>query len=291
MDTKQLNQIYDTSVIIIMTIVVLLCLIPFLHIASVSLSSNNAIMSDKVTIFPYDLDLTSYRSIFRDKDMIRALAFTIEVTGIYVVISMFMTICAAYPLTKKWLKGRGFFISIIVITMFFQGGIIPDYILMRNLKLINNMWVLILPQMISVFNLIVLKSFLSTIPESILESAYIDGANEISILARIVIPLSTPVLATLSLFYAVTKWNSFQDALFYISEKALFPLQLIIYQIIYLSQAVDMMVQEGANMNTNLLPESLKAASVMFATIPILLVYPWLQKYFMKGATLGSLKG
>ena len=291
MNTKQLNQIYDTSVIIIMTIVVLLCLIPFLHIASVSLSSNNAIMSDKVTILPYDIDLESYRSIFRDKDMIRALFFTIEVTGIYVVISMFMTVCAAYPLTKKWLNGRGFFISIIVITMFFQGGIIPDYILMRNLRLINNMWVLILPQMISVFNLIVLKSFLSTIPESILESAYIDGANEISILARIVIPLSTPVLATLSLFYAVTKWNSFQDALFYISERALFPLQLIIYQIIYLSQAIDMIVQEGANMNTNILPESLKAASVMFATIPILLVYPWLQKYFIKGATLGSLKG
>lgn len=291
MNTKIYDRIYNTTVILIVAVIVFLCLVPFLHIASVSLSSNSAILASKVTLLPVDIDLESYFSIIRDDSMIRSLLFTVEITAIFVLLGMFMTICAAYPLTKKWLKGRNVFLFIFLFTMFFSGGIIPDYILMKNLKLINNMWVLILPGMISVFNLIVLKSFLSSIPDSLVESAYIDGANEITILVRIILPLSAPVLATLSLFYAVSKWNSFQDALFFISDSSLYPLQLKIYQIIYLTQSTDIAVQEGAGITSNVLPESLKAASVMFATIPILFVYPWLQKYFIKGAIVGSIKG
>lgn len=291
MNTKIYDRIYNTTIILIVAVIVFLCLVPFLHIASVSLSSNSAILASKVTLLPVDIDLESYFSIIRDNSMIRSLLFTVEITAIFVLLGMFMTICAAYPLTKKWLKGRNVFLFIFLFTMFFSGGIIPDYILMKNLKLINNMWVLILPGMISVFNLIVLKSFLSSIPDSLVESAYIDGANEITILVRIILPLSAPVLATLSLFYAVSKWNSFQDALFFISDSSLYPLQLKIYQIIYLTQSTDIAVQEGAGITSNVLPESLKAASVMFATIPILFVYPWLQKYFIKGAIVGSIKG
>lgn len=223
--------------------------------------------------------------------MTGALFFTIQLTIIYTVFSMFLTIAAAYPLTQKRLRGRKFFLLVIIFTMFFSGGIIPDYILMKNLKLINTIWALILPGLISGFNFIILKTFFSSIPESLVESARLDGCSDIGILTRIVLPLSIPVIATLSLFYAVAKWNSFQDALMYITDSRLYPLQLKLYQIVQNSLAVDIAIQEGSNTTTNTLPESLRAASIMFATIPIVLVYPWLQKYFIKGVMIGAIKG
>jgi putative aldouronate transport system permease protein len=162
---------------------------------------------------------------------------------------------------------------------------------MKDIHLINTMWVLILPQMISAFNLIIMKTFFGSIPESLVESARLDGCSDIGILIRIILPLSMPVIATLSLFYAVSKWNNFQDALFYITDSSLYPLQLKLYTIVQNLLAVDIAVQEGSGTTTNTLPESLKAASIMFATIPIVLIYPWLQKYFIKGVMVGAIKG
>lgn len=291
MDTKKADRIFDMIVVTIVLIATVLCILPFLHVAAISLSSNSAIINGKVWLWPVELDLQTYIDIFRDKYMTGSLFFTVQLTTIYTLISMFMTIIAAYPLTQKRLRGRRVFLLLIIFTMFFNGGIIPDYILMKNLNLINTMWALILPQMISAFNLIILKTFFNSIPDSLVESARLDGCSDVGVLFRIILPLSTPVLATLSLFYAVTKWNSFQDALFYITEPRLYPIQLKLYQIVKNNLAVDMAVQEGTGTTTNLLPESLKSACVMFATIPIVLVYPWLQKYFVKGVMLGAIKG
>jgi putative aldouronate transport system permease protein len=270
---------------------IVLCILPFLHVAAISFSSNSAIIKGKVWLWPVEWDLQTYKDIFRDRYMVGSLFFTVQLTFIYTAISMLMTTIAAYPLTQKRLRGRRIFLLLIIFTMFFNGGIIPDYILMKNLNLINTMWALILPQIISAFNLIILKTFFSSIPESLVESARLDGCSDLGVLFKIILPLSTPVLATLSLFYAVTKWNSFQDALFYITEPRLFPIQLKLYQIVKNNLAVDMTVQEGVGTTTNLLPESLKSACVMFATIPIVLVYPWLQKYFIKGVMIGAIKG
>lgn len=287
-DTK--SRIFDIVLNILIFIAILICLVPILHVASISLSSNTAILSGRVYIWPVNLNFDSYKVVFADKTMIRSLLFTATLTIVYTVLSMLMTILAAYPLSKKGLKGRNFFLLVIVFTMYFSGGMIPDYILIRNLNLLNNFWALVLPGLISAFNMIVLKTFFTTLPESLEESAFIDGASYLTILIRIVLPLSLPVLATLSLFYAVGRWNYFMDALLYITDSKLYPIQLKLYQIIYNNMQPEISAIEG-NISSNLLPESLKAASVMFATIPIIVVYPWLQKYFISGVMIGAIKG
>ena len=174
--------------------------------------------------------------------------------------------------------------------MYFSGGTIPDYILMRELKILNTMWCLILPGMISVYNMIILKGFISSVPSSLEEAAQIDGANDFQVLLRIILPLSTSVLATVSLFYAVSRWNTFQDALFYITNPKYYTLQLMLNKIINMTQTGEIAQNEGVN-QTNLVPENIKAASIVFATLPILLVYPWLQKYFVSGVMIGAVKG
>jgi putative aldouronate transport system permease protein len=173
--------------------------------------------------------------------------------------------------------------------MYFSGGIIPDYVLVKSLGLLDSMWSLILPGAISAFNLILLKSFFNSLPEGLEEAARIDGCTDFGVLVRIVLPLSLPIIATLSLFYAVGKWNSFMDALFYITDPNKYPLQLKLYQIVVNCQSLDAAFAEG-NMSPGMLPDGLKAASVMFATIPRVCVYPFIQKHFIKGVMIGAIK-
>jgi putative aldouronate transport system permease protein len=291
MQVKHLNQLFDLTVVCITILIICLCIMPFLNVAAVSLSSNAAIIASRVAFFPVEFSTESYLAIFKDPTMVGSLVFTVQLTLVYTLFSMVMTVMAAYPLTQKRLRGRKLLILLVVFTMFFNGGIIPDYLLVKQLNMLNTIWALILPGLIITFNLIIMKTFFSSIPESLVESARLDGCSDVGILTKIILPLSTPVLATLSLFYAVFKWNNFQDALFYITEPKLYPIQLKLYQIVKNSMAVDIAIQEGYNTTTNALPESLKAASVMFATLPIVLVYPWLQKYFIKGVMVGAIKG
>lgn len=290
MVTSQKSKIFDIFLVVMMILLVLICLMPILHLASVSLSANNAILTRSVGIWPNGFNLSSYTAVTGDPTMIRSLGFTIVLTLGYATISMLMTILTAYPLSKKKLKGRNIFLVIIVLTMYFSGGMIPDYLLVKNLGMLNKVSALILPGLVSAYNMIILKTFFTNLPESLEESATIDGASHLTILFKIVLPLSTPVLATLTLFYAVSRWNGFQDALIYITKPQLYPLQLKLYQIVYNNMALDISQIEGS-MGPTLLPESLKAASVMFATIPILLVYPWLQRYFISGIMIGAIKG
>ncbi|MBB3111545.1 putative aldouronate transport system permease protein [Paenibacillus phyllosphaerae] len=288
----KLNRIRlaDIAIMIIVGAAMLICLIPFLHIIAVSLSSKQEIISDRVTIFPRGWDFESYKIVFQDSRMLRSMGLTIVLTTAFTIVSMIMSICAAYPLTKTQLKGRSFFMMIIVFTMFFSGGLIPEYLLVKQLGLLDSMLSLILPGMISAFNLIILRSFFSSIPDSLEESAYLDGSSHIGTLIRIVLPLSLPALATLSLFYAVSRWNGFMDALFYISNSEMYPIQLKLYQVVMNSMVTDLTAQEGAAA-TEVVAEGLKAASIMFATVPILIVYPWLQRYFVSGVMVGAVKG
>ncbi|APB71580.1 carbohydrate ABC transporter permease [Paenibacillus peoriae] len=290
MSERTANRTFDIVTTVLVAVAVLLCLAPFIHILSISFSSNRAITSGEVTLFPVEFNLKAYGKVFSDMSMIRSLGFTVMLTVITTVLSMLMTIIAAYPLTKKHLRGRKTIMFIIVVTMFFSGGIIPEYILVRDLHLLNNMWSLILPGLISPFYLIILISFFNGIPESLGEAAEIDGSSQFGTLIRIVLPLSLPVLATLSLFYGVGRWNGFQDTLMYIQNPDLFPLQLKLYQMIQNNMVSELTRLEGAS-GARITPEGLKAASVIFATVPILLVYPWLQRYFVSGVMVGAVKG
>lgn len=284
------DKAFDATMVFITVFISMLCILPMLYILAVSFSSNYAITARQVFIFPVGFTLESYAAVFADRSIVNSMVFTIWLTVVCAVLSMIMTILAAYPLTKKKLKGRNIFLVMVVITMYFSGGMIPDYLLMKSLNFIDKVWALILPSSLSAFNLIILKTFFSNLPESLEESAYLDGASHLTILIKIVIPLSTPVLATLALFYAVGRWNGFQDALIYINSQNLFPLQLKLYQLVYNNQMSEIAQMEGTGMQ-QVAPESLKAAAVIFATVPILLVYPWLQRYFISGIMIGAIKG
>ncbi|MCL6602189.1 MAG: carbohydrate ABC transporter permease [Paenibacillus sp.] len=290
MSERTSNRIFDIVVITFVALFVLFCLAPFLHVIAVSLSSNRAITSGEVTIFPIEVNFNAYINVFSDNAMIRSLIFTVILTVATTVLCMLFTIAAAYPLTKTNLKGRKFFMYLIIITMFFSGGIIPEYLLIRDLHMLDSIWALILPGLVSPFNLIILISFFNNIPPSLEESAEIDGSSHFYTLMKIVLPLSMPVMATVALFYAVGRWNGFQDSLMYINNPDLYPLQLKLFQMVQNNMVSELTQMEGAN-RTMLTPESLKAATVVFATVPILAVYPWLQKYFVSGVMLGAVKG
>jgi putative aldouronate transport system permease protein len=200
-----------------------------------------------------------------------------------------MTTICAYPLIFDRLKGKKILNTLIIITMYFNAGTIPNYLLLKDLGLLNKPAVLIVPGALSVFNMIIMRSFFYGIPVSLRESAEIDGAGFIAILTKIYIPLSKPVYATLALFYAVGRWNGFSDALMYMNNRVYFPIQLLLYNILNNIMQVEVASQEGFTMPG--LTDSLKAATVMIATIPILIVYPFLQRYFISGVTLGAVKG
>ncbi|MBW4840679.1 MAG: carbohydrate ABC transporter permease [Paenibacillaceae bacterium] len=291
MKEQTANRVFDVVNLIVIAVATLLCLAPFIHILAVSLSSAGPILSGKVSLFPVELTFDSYKQVFTDPSMIRSLGFTVLLTALFTLFCMMMTTAAGYPLSKRKLRGRKFFMTIVVITMFFSGGIIPEYILVRNLNLLDSIWALVLPGLVNPFYLIILITFFNNIPEGLEESAEIDGSSHFRTLINIILPLSLPVIATLSLFYAVGRWNGFQDTLMYINSPELYPLQLKLYQLIQNNMISDLLASEGAGAVTKLVSEGLKSASVMFATIPILLVYPWLQRYFVSGVMLGAVKG
>lgn len=279
----------DLAIVLVCALIILVCVLPIVHIAARSLSSMEALIRSEVSLWPRGLTFDAYRYILGDGKFTWALVWTAILTVIGTALSLFMTTLCAYPLTYDKLKGRGFFMTLIVFTMFFNAGIVPNYLLLKDLRMLNKPVVLIVPYCLSVFNMIIMKTFLGQIPDSLRESAEIDGAGPIRVLVGIYLPLSTPVVATLALFYAVGRWNGFSDALMFMNVREWYPIQLLLYNLITSITNIDVVNQEGVIAPG--LTESLKAAAIMFATLPILLVYPWLQKYFITGATLGAEKG
>lgn len=284
------NRTFDVFIYFVITVSVLICVLPFLYVMSLSLSSNEAVMTQKVTLFPVGLNLAAYKEICSDLSMIQSLLVTAEITILFTIVGLLITIAMAYPLSRRNLKGGRVFMLLILFTFYFNAGIIPNYINIHNLGMMNSVWSLILPLALSPFNLIITRTFImSSIPDSLEESAKLDGCTHMGILLRIVLPLSKPIIATVALFFAVGRWNTFQDAYLYISSKNLWPLQLKLFYMVSASQSTEAFSAEGqVNQFT---PEVIRAAATMFATIPILLVYPWLQKYFVKGVLIGAVKG
>lgn len=291
---KKRKKLGTGQIVLVLVVVlfVLICTLPFINVIAVSFSSKSAILRGAVSFWPVEFNTQAYELIFRDPSMFRSLFFTIEITVIYTVLAMALTILMAFPLTIKRLKGRKFFMMFVVFTMYFSGGTIPIYLNVKELGLLNNMWSLILPGLMSTFNVIILKNFFTALPYELNEAAYIDGATDFQVLVRIYLPLSFSSLATLSLFYAVGKWNSFSDALYYITSRNLQPLQLKLYNLIQGSQAVEVAVAEGSSNDlSSSVSESIESATIIFATLPILVVYPFVQRYFVAGVTLGAVKG
>ncbi len=284
-------SIVDLLIMLFLTILSLTCILPFIHLAAKSISSNTAVMQKSVVLLPKGINFDAYTSIFQDGTLVHSFLFSVWVVFLFTLLGMIACTCAAYPLSKKRLKGRTFFTFLLMFPMYFSAGLIPNYLLLKNLHLLNNMWVLILPLIYSAYNMLIMKSyFQSSIPDSLEEAAFLDGANNFQILFQIVLPLSKPILATLSLFYAVGRWNAYADNKYYITAEALKMIQYKLYQLVAsATEAQTATLSEAIEVTST--PEVLQSACIMFATLPIICIYPFLQKYFVKGVMIGAVKG
>ncbi len=283
-------RVSDVVFILFISILCLTCILPILHVLAKSLSSNTMVLARKVYFWPKEFTLSAFKEVFADSSMTYSMFFSVEVTLIFTILGMVVCTCAAYPLSKKRLKGRSVLTFLLMVPMYFSAGIIPQYLLYFNLGIYDTMWVLILPLIYSAYNMLIMKNFfLTTIPESLEESAFLDGASNFQILFKIVLPLCKPIIATLSLFYAVGRWNSYADNMYYTRSSDLKMIQYKLYQLVAAAaESQTSSLDTGSTIEST--PEVLQAACVMFATVPILIIYPFVQKYFVQGTMVGAVK-
>lgn len=284
------DKVFKIITISVVVIISACCLFPFLHVLAVSFSDKTAVIRGEVLLWPQSFKLSAYKAVFNNKGLMDSMWFTLILTVVYTVFSLIMTILCAYPLSYPGLKFKSPILLYILFTMYFSGGMIPGYLNIKSLGLLDTFWVLVFPTMLSTYNMILMKSFFQAMPRELEESAYVDGANDFVVLIRIVLPLSKAMLATIALFYAVSRWNGFMDAILYINDESMYTIQLRLRQMIQASQ-VSSMMEEIPEMKADLIAETIKAACMAFSMIPVMIVYPWLQKYFVKGVMIGSVKG
>ncbi|XOK62320.1 carbohydrate ABC transporter permease [Paenibacillus elgii] len=265
------------------------CLLPLLHIVSVSLSDPHAVLSGAVTLWPQGWTLESYGLLLRGSKIVSAFENSVELTVVGVALSMIFTTMAAYPLSRRYFYMRRFWTLAIVFTMLFSGGLIPGYLLLKQLGLINTYGAIWLPGLVSTFNMLIMRTYFEGIPDELDDAARMDGCGEWRYLLRIVLPLSVPVIATLSIFYAVGYWNSFFQVLMYINQTSKFNLTVLVQQMIQ-SQSL-MQEMNASDMQAFITPEGIKTAGIVVMVLPLLLVYPFMQKYFIKGVMIGAVKG
>lgn len=273
------------------TLLCLAMLYPFWHVIMLSLSSSEMALQGGIFLWPKQFTGITYRAVFKNPDIYTGYGTTLFVTIIGTVLATFLTATTAYPLSKSRLHGRKFFSLLLILTMIFNAGMIPNYLLIRNIGLYDTRWALILPLTISAYNAVIMRSFFLSIPEALEESARIDGANDIRIFFTIILPLSKATIATILLFNAVMYWNDYMSTVMYIKSTDKWSMQAVLRQMLNnTQQAMDkagfqVVVEQTANAQT------VKAASIVVATVPILIVYPFVQKYFVKGVMIGGVKG
>lgn len=283
---KKMN-LFDYLNILIMVFVGVVTLYPVLNTVSISFSESYFIVQNKVTFYPKGFNLDAYKFIIEDERIWRSILNSIYYTIVGVSFNLFFTAISAYPLSKKDFFGRKYFMIFIIITMFFNGGMIPNYIIVKAFGMINKIWALVIPNAIWAFQLFILKSFYQSVPDSLSESALIDGASEYIILFKIIIPMSKAALASLTLFYFMGHWNSFFLPLIYLNDPKKFPLQLLLRSMIIVNDAKIASITAQANIT----PMAMKNAVIFVSMIPVLALYPFLQRYFVKGMYIGSIKG
>lgn len=285
------ERVFKTIVVGVVVLLTLSCILPIIHVLAISLSSGRAITSNEVTFWPVEFCLDAYETVLTNGPLLKSMGYSIMITLVYVVITLIMTVLLAYPMSQSDLVGRKPIWMFVLFTMYFSGGMIPSYLLMSNLGLLNSMWSLILPGMISTYNMILMRTYFMSIPSSLKEAATIDGANDAMVLTKIVLPVSKPMLATLALFYGVSRWNAVQDGMIYITDPNKYILQVRLKNIIMSSTALDELMTEGSANNLTLQTEQIRNAALFFSIIPVMIVYPFLQKYFVKGVMIGAVKG
>lgn len=290
-DTSLADKAFDLVIHAALLVLVVITLYPLLYVAFASVSDATQLVSHTGFLWkPLGLSWSAYESVFKNPSILTGYRNTLFIVVFGVIINLFLTSLGAYVLSRKNVMWNKLFIFVIVFTMFFHGGLIPLYLVVKGVGLVDSLWATIIPFSISTFNLIIMRTSFMAIPDSLEESAKIDGANHFTILFKIVLPLSMPVIAVMILYYAVEKWNGWFYASIFLKDRNLFPLQVILREIL-ISNSTDSMSQGASAGDQFQIGETIKYATIMVATVPILLVYPFVQKYFVKGVMVGALKG
>ena len=282
---------YDVCVVAVFTLLALLTLYPFYDVLILSLSNTVSVATHTPYVLPFTIDFTGYRTILQDEYFLKALAVSLFVTLVGTSINMFLSVTGAYVLSKRGLIGRKVMLTLILFTMLFGGGLVPTYMIVKDLGLVNSIWAMVLPTAISTYYLIIMKNYFLNLPDGLLEAAQLDGANEWQILWKVAIPISKPFIATFALFYSVERWNEWYNALLYINKKDLSPLQIYLREILIslntqLSEQAQQMISSTQKVSTT----AVQMAAIIVTAVPIICVYPFLQKYFVRGIMVGGLK-
>ena len=281
----------DIFIAVILGFMTLAAVFPFYQVVLLSFADMASYAKHPLYLLPYCFDLTGYKTIFEDPMFFTSLGVTLFITLVGTSLNMFLSVMGAYVLSRKYLMGRKVILNLIIFTMLFNGGLIPTYLVIKNLKLVNTVWAMILPCGISTYYLIIMKNYFMSLPDSLLEAARLDGANEWSILTRVVLPISVPFMATFILFYAVERWNEWYLANLYINKSALYPLQTYLRNVLIsmsntLNDIAKQFMQGHAKVNST----AVQMATIVVATVPILCVYPFVQRHFVKGVMVGGIK-
>lgn len=287
------DRLFMFLIYLFLTLVLTAVAVPLIYIVSSSFSSPQAVTSGKVWLFPVDFTLDGYKAVFNNPQIGVGYLNSLFYTVVGTLINVTLTIMLAYPLAKKSLYGRNFFMVLLVITMMFEGGLIPYYLVVKNLHLLDTRWAMILPGALGVFQVIVARTFFqTTIPDELAEAAELDGCSDIRFIFSIVLPLSKPIIAVMTLMYAVGHWNAYFDALIFLRSPDLFPLQIILRNILILNSVDASMMADVSQMQAQQgLKDLLKYSLIVVASLPVLIIYPFVQKHFVKGVMIGSLKG
>ncbi|NOU97797.1 ABC transporter permease subunit [Paenibacillus sp. LMG 31456] len=281
---------FDLINMIFLTLLMVITIYPLLYVAFASVSDAGNLMAHKGILWrPLGLSLDAYTNVFRNPMILKGYGNTLFVVVVGLLFNILLTALGAYALSRKSLQYRKQLMLFIIFTMFFSGGLIPFYLTVKGVGLANTLWALIIPQAINTFNLILMKTAFEAIPDALEESAKMDGANDFVILFRIILPLSMPVIAVMLLYYGVSHWNSWFNAMIFLQDRSMYPLQLILREILLQGEASSNL--GAADGDAAMLSVTLKYATIIVATVPILLIYPFLQKYFVKGALIGAIKG
>lgn len=286
------DRVADCMIGIFLALFVFTTIYPFWHVIMYSVSDSHSAMSGGLFFYPRDFSLLAYKMLFKTRTIFIAYRNTVGKTVIGTIFSVTLTAMTAYPLSLPRFKGRKVISMVIFLTMLFSGGIIPSYLLIKSLKLIDTFWVYVIPGAMSAYNMFILRNFFQSIPPSLEESALIDGANPYQVLSKIILPLSLPALAAITMFYGVHNWNSYMDGVLYVNNAKLMLLQVYLLQLINSAGAKGALGDaSGLGEASKLTEETVKMATIAISVIPVLVVYPFLQKYYVKGVMIGSVKG
>lgn len=287
------DKAFIILVYVLLSAVMLIVLYPLIYIVSASFSDPQAVVSGKVMLWPVDVTLRGYKAVFRNPKILTGFMNSFIYMGVGTVVNLIMTMLCAYPLSRKEFTARNKIAALFVFTMYFSGGLMPTYMIVNKLGLINTRWAMIIPSAMSTYNMIIARTYMvNSIPDELYEAAQIDGCSPFKYLLKVVVPLCKPILAVLTLYYGIAKWNNYFDAMLYINDASLQPLTIVLREILIQNQ-IDptMLTDASAIAKLQGITELLKYAVIVVASVPVLAIYPFVQKYFVKGVTIGAVKG